>query len=317
MSKAEQDDYYPPAFSCDGSFGRLPLVANPTRDRADLAVLGIPYDGLVTFRPGARLGPKAIRAASTLCRNYSLQMDVAVYEQLRCVDAGDVAVNTFDFDATFRSIESHVGQLLDQQIMPVCLGGDHSVLLPILRAMSQRHRDLTLVQFDAHTDTSDESNGQKYHHGTCVRRAVEEGLVAGERIFQIGIRGSVATGETLGFAREAGIHMLGMAGFHEAKLRRDFLDQLRRTASSGPVYITFDVDGVDPAFAPGTGTPVIGGLTSFEALQTLQALRGLNIIGGDVVEVAPPYDHSDITALLGAGLAYEIAALIAVGKASR
>ena len=315
MVHDDRSAYYPPAFSCENSFGRLPFLSESDERAADLAFLGIPYDGLVTFRPGARLGPKAIRSASTLCRNYSLQMKVGVYEALRCVDAGDVDVNTFDFRQTFERIQAKVAGLMDRGMAVVSLGGDHSVLLPILRAVARRHPNLTLVQFDAHTDTSDESNGQKYHHGTCVRRAVEEGLVAGDRIFQVGIRGSLAGEDTLDFVRHAGIQVLDMPGFHEIQQRNAFMATIHETAGSGPVYVTFDVDGIDPAFAPGTGTPVIGGLTSYEAIACLRALRGLAIVGGDVMEMAPPYDNSEITALLGAGLAYEIAALIAWGRA--
>jgi len=315
LANEDRSDFYPPAFSCENAFGRLPFLDQNDGVTADLAFLGIPYDGLVTFRPGARLGPKAIRAASTLCRNYSLQMEVGVYETLRCVDAGDVAVDTFDFRQTFERIQTKVAALMNRGMAVVSLGGDHSVLLPILRAVAKRHPNPVLIQFDAHTDTSDQSNGQKYHHGTCVRRAVEEGLVAGERIFQIGIRGSLAGEDTLEFVRQAGIHVLDMQGFHDTRQRQAFIAAIHETAAGGPVYVTFDVDGIDPAFAPGTGTPVIGGLTSYEAVACLRALRGLAVVGGDVMEMAPPYDSSEITALLGAGLAYEIAALIAYGRA--
>lgn len=305
--------YYPPAFGNENTFGRLPAL-DPNGPAPELAFLGIPYDSLVTYRPGARLGPKAIRAASSLCRNFSIQMGVGVYDTLRCVDAGDVPVNTFDFQDTFTQIETRVGTLLDQGTAVISLGGDHSIILPLMRAYAARRPRLTLVQFDAHTDTSDESNGQRYHHGTCVRRAVEEGLVSGERIFQIGIRGSLAGEDTLDFVHQNKINVLGMPDFHNPTSRANFIAKLRETAGHDPVYVTFDVDGVDPAFAPGTGTPVIGGLTSYEALATLRALRGLNLVGGDVVEVAPPYDSSEITALLGAGLAHEIAALVAAGR---
>ena len=294
------------------TFGRLPL---DSKDAIDLAVLGVPYDGLVTFRPGARFGPGAIRQSSVLCRNYSQRMEVAVYERLRSVDAGDVAVNAFDFQETFRLIESRVGELQDRGAAVVALGGDHSILLPILRATSRRHPGLTLIDFDAHTDTSDESSsGQRFHHGTPIRRAIEEGLVEGHRIFQIGIRGTIASAGYDDFSTEAGIRRLDMNAFHDPALRAAFIDDLRRTAGSGPCYLTFDIDGVDPAFAPGTGTPVVGGLTSFEALNLMRSFRGLKFIGGDVVEVAPAYDSSDITSLLGAAIAFEIAALVAVAR---
>jgi len=278
-------------------------------------MLGIPFDGLVTNRPGARFGPSAIRQSSIRCRNYSQEMEVAVYERLRAVDVGDVDVNHFDYAETFRQIEFRVGELHQQGAAVLCLGGDHSILLPILRATSRKYPRLTLIQFDAHTDTSDEGWGQKHHHGTPIRRAVEERLVEGNHIFQIGIRGSVGRATTNDFARQAGIHMLDMRSLHNPKLRRAFLEALQEVAGADPCYLTFDIDGVDPAFAPGTGTPVVGGLTSFEALEMMRSFKGLNFIGGDVVEVAPAYDHSEITSLLAATLVFEIAALIAVAWA--
>jgi agmatinase len=280
----------------------------------DLAILGIPFDSLVTFRPGARFGPGAIRQSSVLCRNYSQQLEVGVYDRLRAVDAGDVTVNPFDFAETFRNIEDCVSDRQRRGTAVVSLGGDHSILLPILRATSQAHPGLTLIQFDAHTDTSDESSGQRFHHGTSVRRAIEEGLIQGDRIFQIGIRGSIASADYLDYAKQAAIHILDMPGFHEPNRRGAFLGTLREVAGTGPCYLTFDIDGIDPAFAPGTGTPVVGGLTSFEALNMMRSIKGLQFVGGDVVEVAPAYDRSEITALLAATIAMEIAALIALTR---
>ena len=303
-----------PAFSGITTFGRLPFIANTADQEFDLALLGIPYDGMVTNRPGARFGPNGIRQASIRGRNYSQQMEVGVYERLRCVDAGDVQVNPFDYAETFRQIESRVSELQQRGAAVVSLGGDHSVLLPILRATNKKYPKLTLIQFDAHSDTSDEGWGQRFHHGTPVRRAIEEGLVPGNRIFQIGIRGSIGSARYNDFANEAGIHVLNMHDFHDSNLRSAFLQTLRDVAGSDPCYLTFDIDGIDPAFAPGTGTPVVGGLTSFEALHLMRSFRGLNFIGGDVVEVAPAYDSSDITSLLAATLAFEIAALIAITR---
>lgn len=306
---------YQPAAGGIRTFSRLPYASETDDQEIDLAVLGIPFDGLVTFRPGARLGPGAIRQASGLCRNYSQQMEVAVFERLRAFDVGDVNVSPFNYEETFRQIENRVSQLQGQGAAVVALGGDHSVLLPILRATSKKYPQLTLIQFDSHTDTTDASpSGQRFHHGTCVRRAIDEKLIAGNRIFQIGIRGFLETVRSTDYEKEAGIHILDMQGVHEPSRREAFLHTLRETAGSGPCYLTFDVDGVDPAFAPGTGTPVVGGLTSFEALNMMRSFRGLQFIGGDVVEVAPPYDHSEITSLLGAAIALEIAALIAIAR---
>jgi len=309
------DSFYQPAVSGITTFSRLPQMIEIDDQEIDLAILGIPFDSLVTFRPGARFGPNAIRHSSVLCRNYSQQMEVGVYERLRAFDAGDVNVNPFDYEETFRQIEERVSQLQRRGAAVVALGGDHSILLPILRATSQRYPQLTLIQFDAHMDISDgTSAGQKFHHGTPIRRAIEEGLVQGNQIFQIGIRGSIASASYQDFAKQAEIQMLDMPGFHDPHRRAAFLATLREVAGAGPCYLTFDIDGIDPAFAPGTGTPVVGGLTSFEALNLMRSLRGLQLIGGDVVEVAPAYDCSEITSLLGAALAFEIAALIAIAR---
>lgn len=308
---------YQPAVGGGSTFSRLPLLTNINDQEIDLAVLGIPFDGLVTYRPGARFGPRAIRQSSVLCRGYSTQLEVGVYEQLRAFDAGDVNVNLFDYEETFRQIEARVSDLQRRGAAVVSLGGDHSILLPILRATSRKYTDLTLIQFDAHTDTSDASSGHKLHHGTSIRSVIEEGLVRGDRIFQIGIRGSIGSADYHDYGKQAGIHTLDMQGFHNSERRTKFLETLREVAGSNPCYLTFDIDGVDPAFAPGTGTPAVGGLTSFEALNMLGALKGLRFIGGDVVEVAPVYDSSEITSLLAAAIAFEIAALIALARAAR
>jgi agmatinase len=307
---------YQPAVSGNSTFSRLPQLDDAVDAEIDLAVLGIPFDGLVTYRPGARFGPRAIRQSSVLCRGYSQQMEVGVYEQLRAFDAGDVNVNLFDYEETFRQIEARVTDLQKRGAAVVSLGGDHSILLPILRVTRRKYPDLTLIQFDAHTDTSDATSGHKFHHGTSVRNAIEEGLIRGDRIFQIGIRGSVASAAYRDYGKQAGIRTLDMRGFHDASRRAEFLETLREVAGANPCYLTFDIDGIDPAFAPGTGTPAVGGLTSFEALDMLSALKGLQFIGGDVVEVAPAYDSSEITSLLAAAIAFELAALITHARAA-
>ncbi len=314
----DQNDFPPnqPSQALDGgfrTFSRLPHLAQIDGEEIGLAFLGIPFDSLVTYRPGARFGPNAIRQASGLCRNYSQQMEVGIFERLRAFDAGDLNVNSFEYVEAFNQIEEGVSQLQHRGASVVSLGGDHSILLPILRATSKKHPNLTLIQFDAHSDTSDAGpSGQRYHHGTIVRRAIEEGLVEGQRVFQIGIRGFIESASYNDFSKQAGIHVLDMQGVHSPSVRDIFLQSLRDIACAGPCYLTFDIDGVDPAFAPGTGTPIVGGLTSFEALDVMRSLRGLQFVGGDVVEIAPAYDHSEITALLGAAIALEIGALIAL-----
>lgn len=312
----KQTENRPPSFSGITTFSRLPYTTGIDEQQIDLAVLGIPFDSLVTNRPGARFGPNAIRQSSIRGRNYSQQMEVSVYDRLRSFDVGDVNVNPFDYAETFREIESRVGELQERGAAVVSLGGDHSILLPILRATGRRYPGLTVIQFDAHTDTSDGGWGQRFHHGTPVRRAIEEGLVEGSHVFQIGIRGSIGRASANDFAEQAGINILNMRDFHNPQVRGAFQETLQRVAGSGPCYLTFDVDGVDPAFAPGTGTPVVGGLTSFEALDMMRSFKGLKFVGGDVVEVAPAYDSSDITSLLAATLVFEMAALIAIARAS-
>src|SRR5215510_1566222 len=309
---ADSASLHQTSFAGISTFGRLPYAPTTVDGECDLAILGIPFDGMVTNRPGARFGPNAIRQASMRCRGYSQQMGVDVYKRLRSVDVGDVNVNPFDYVETFRQIENRVSDLQQRGAAVVSLGGDHSILLPILRATSRKFKNLTLIQFDAHRDTTNEGWGQRFHHGTPVRRIIEEGLVSGSQVFQIGIRGSVGSPASNEYASKAGIQTLDMSSFHDARWRETFVEKWRQVAGSAPCYLTFDVDGIDPAFAPGTGTPVVGGLTSFEALEMMRSLRGLEFIGGDVVEVAPAYDCSDITALLGATLAFEIAALIAM-----
>ena len=308
---------YQPAVGGGSTFGGLPPTAHVADEKIDLAFLGIPFDGLVTYRPGARFGPRAIRQSSVLCRGYSTQLEVGVYERLRAFDAGDVNVNLFDYEETFRRIEARVTSLQRRGAAVVSLGGDHSILLPILRATAQAHPNLTLIQFDAHSDTSDASSGHKLHHGTSIRSVIEEKLVRGDHVFQIGIRGSVGSADYHDYAKQAGIHTLDMHNFHQPERRAKFLATLREVAGANPCYLTFDIDGVDPAFAPGTGTPAVGGLTSFEALQLMRALKGLRFVGGDVVEVAPAYDHAEITALLAASIAFELAALITLARSRR
>jgi len=305
------------------TFMQLPaLVATNTPGNrvrgGQLAVLGIPWDGSVTCRRGASAGPKAIREASRLCRSHSLLMGVEVFGRLPGRDAGDVAVRTGDPAETMERIAACVTELHDAGADVIALGGDHSVLVPILRATSRRHAGLTLIQIDAHFDTTDAGGPPWRHHGTCVRDAIAEESVAGHRVFQIGLRGSVGTRDYFRFAEEQGISLLTMCGAHDPAGRAAFLARLRRQAGDGPCYLTFDIDGVDPAFAPGTGTPVPGGFTSYEALALLREFKGLNVVGADVVEVAPAYDSpGQITSLLAAALVLELGALIAASPRHR
>lgn len=314
MTKTRQAPKNPlisPRFSGISTFGRLPYLEDPKKGEANVAILGIPWDGGTTFRPGARFAPRAMRDASVLNRNYHPVLGVNIYEKLQVVDAGDVLVNPLNLMETFGNIEKKIATLRSRGMRVVSLGGDHSLLLPVLRGMKRTlDGPLTLVHFDAHTDSADQAWGERYHHGTPIRRAIEEKLLESGRIFQIGIRGPLTAASQESEALELGLQCLTVEGFHEAKTREAFFSKLKKVAGKGPVYITFDVDGVDPAFAPGTGTPVVGGLTSFEALSCLRRLDGLRIVGGDIVEVCPAYDHADITSLLGCAVAFEQLALM-------
>jgi agmatinase len=300
-----------PRFGDVATFNRLPYVADLKGKGVDVAILGIPFDGGTTFRPGARFGPRAVRDASVLCRNYNPNLGVNVYERLSVVDAGDVGVNPINLQATMAAIEARVGEIHKAGARAICVGGDHSVLLGELHATRARFGELTLIHFDAHTDTGDTAWGERFHHGTPIRRAIDEGVLKGSRIFQIGIRGPLTSASQDDYLAEQKINVLDIDSFHAPRKREAFFAKLRKTAGKGPCFITFDVDGVDPAFAPGTGTPVVGGLTSREALECVRRLSGLRIVGADVVEISPPYDHADLTSLLGAALVFEFLSLMA------
>jgi agmatinase len=301
-----------PRFGDIATFSRLPYLPELKGKDVDVAILGIPFDGGTTYRPGARFGPRAIRDASCMNRNYNPSLGVGIYERLNIVDGGDVGVNPINLQSTLRAVEKRVAEVHEAGARAICLGGDHSIVLPDLRAVHRKYGKVTLLHFDAHTDTGDEAWGEKYHHGTPIRRAIEEGLIEGPRIFQIGIRGPLTSATQDDYTREQGIHTLDIDSFHDVGKREAYFKKLRKIAEGTPCYITFDVDGCDPAFAPGTGTPVVGGLTSFEALQSVRRFKGLNIVGANVVEVSPPYDHADMTSLLAAALVFEFLSLMAI-----
>jgi len=282
---------------------RLPHVEDP--QGLDIAIVGVPYDGGTSYRPGARLAPREIRAQSSLIRPYNYFQKVAPFDLLNVADVGDVDAPPVSIERCYEAVESRVGALADAGARPIVIGGDHSISLPVLRALARRHGRLALVQFDAHIDTWDEYFGGKYFHGTPFRRAIEENLVDGTRFVQVGIRGPMYGEDDFDFHRQHGITVIDIdqvkAGGIAATVERV------RAIVSGPVYVTFDVDAVDPAFAPGTGTPEVGGLTSHEAQQLVRGLAGLSLVGGDIVEVAPVFDGpGQITALLAANIMFEL-----------
>jgi guanidinopropionase len=297
-----------PRFAQPATFMRLPHVEDPRG--LDVAIVGVPYDGGTSYRPGARLGPREVRAQSSLIRPYSYFQKVAPFDRLNVADIGDIDAPPVSIEKCYEVVTERIGAIADAGARPIVIGGDHSISLPILRALGRRRGPLALVQFDAHIDTWDEYFGGKYFHGTPFRRAIEEGLVDGRRFIQIGIRGPMYGEDDFDFHREHGITMIDI---DQVKARGIAwtVEQIRRVAT-GPAYMTFDIDSVDPAFAPGTGTPEVGGLTSHEAQQLLRGLSGLSLAGGDIVEVAPPFDGpGQITALLAANLMFEFLCVMA------
>jgi agmatinase len=291
---------------------RLPHRADLTG--VDVAILGAPFDGGTSYRPGTRLAPREIRSQSSLIRPYSRFQRVAPFDTLSVVDAGDVDASPVNLEHAHAAIEARVAEIVGARAVPMVVGGDHSVSLPVLRALAARHGPLGLVQFDSHIDTWDEDFGSKLFHGSPFYYAVADGLVDPRRFVQVGIRGPMYGPGDFAFHRERGIRVIdieeagrmGVAAVAEA---------IRESVSGGPVHVTFDIDAVDPAFAPGTGTPEVGGFTSREAQQLLRGLGGLSIAGCDLVEVSPLFDGpGQITSLLAANLLFEMLCAIAVGR---
>jgi agmatinase len=278
----------------------------------DAAVYGIPFDTATTYRTGTRFGPEAIRSASALLRPYNPALDVNVVETLSIVDYGDLPVSPGDTQRTYGQVEQALAPLVEAGVFPLALGGDHSVTLAELRVLARRHGPVALVQLDAHGDTWDEYFGQRYFHGTTFLRAAEEKLIEPGASTQAGLRGSLYGAEDLESARELGFAVLSCE-----QLRTlgpgSFASLVRERSGKRPVFVSFDVDVLDPAFAPGTGTPEVGGLSTAEALAFVRALRGIGLVGADVVEVSPPYDGpGQQTALAAANVAYELLSLRAL-----
>jgi agmatinase len=301
-----------PRYTGVRTFARCPHVTEP--DGVDAAVVGAPFDTATSYRPGARFGPEAIRAASMLLRPYNTALAVDVFPKLSVVDWGDLDLTPGNAARTTEQIADGLAPLLASGIVPVLLGGDHSVTLGSLRAQAAAHGPVAVVLLDAHADTWDAYYGERYFHGTVFRRAVEEGVVAPERSLLAGMRGSLYSDEDLGSARELGFDVI--TGDELGRIApEEYAQRVRERLGEGPVYLSFDIDVVDPAFAPATGTPEVGGLTSREALAFVRSLKGIRFGGFDVVEVSPPYDGpGQITSLLGANVAYEFLALTALAK---
>jgi agmatinase len=296
------------------TFGRRPHTRE--LDGVDVAIVGVPYDGATSYRSGTRFGPRAIREQSLLLWGYNNALSVAPFKALKVIDYGDVDVVPVDVLATHAAIETEVSKIIQEGSKVITLGGDHSIALPLLRAHARKYGRMAVIHFDAHPDTWDTEFGeQKYSHGTPFRRAIEEKLIDTSAYIQIGIRGPTSGAQDYQDALELGARMitideamrLGLGGI---------LNEIRQRVGNKPVYITLDIDSIDPAFAPGTGTPEVGGFSSYQMLQILRGLKGLNLVGGDLVEVSPPFDHSNITAILAANLIFEFLSLMAVNRAS-
>ncbi len=305
------DSFVTPRFSGVRTFMRLPNVHD--LENADAAIVGAPFDTGATFRAGARFGPEGIRSASHLLRRYNPSLDVVIFEHLSVIDYGDVPVVPGYIEESYRRIAEGLEPIHRAGVVPIVLGGDHSIALPELRAAAAVHGPLALVQFDSHPDTWDAYFGEKHTHGTPFRRAVEEGLLRPERSIQVGMRGSIYDMGDWDAARELGFDLVPTDAVRKLGMDETIV-RIRERVGDARVYVSFDVDFVDPAFAPGTGTPEIGGFTSREAQEFVRGLAGLEIVGCDVVEVYPAYDPAQITALLAANVAHEFLSLIALGR---
>ena len=300
-----------PRFAGPDTFARLPRLQDISS--ADVAILGVPFDSGVSYRPGARFGPQAIRAGSKLLRSYHPALDVEPWKVLQLADAGDVAVNPFDIDEAIADIQAAATALYDKASKIITIGGDHTIALPLLRAAYAQHGPISLVHFDAHLDTWDTYFGAKYTHGTPFRRASEEGILALDSSAHVGIRNYVYSPHDFSEDRRLGFAIVSTLDIARRGVD-DAIDRVLDRVGNNPVYVSIDIDVLDPAHAPGTGTPEPGGLTTRELQLILHGLTALNIVGADVVEVSPAYDHAELTSMAAAVAAFELVAMFAKAK---
>lgn len=292
-----------PRFGGLASMMRLPVAASAAG--LDAAFIGVPLDIGASNRAGARFGPRQIRAESSLIRPYNMATGAAPFDALQVADLGDVPINTYSLEKSVDLITGFYREVLGHGCVPLTLGGDHTIALPILRAVAERHGPVALIHVDAHADVNEEMFGERIAHGTPFRRAVEEGLLQTNKVWQIGLRGSGYAADDFDWPRRQGFTIIPA---HEVwwQSLAPIMDKVRAVIGDAPCYLSFDIDGIDPAYAGGTGTPEIGGLSVPQALEIIRGCRGLNLVGADLVEVSPPYDPSGNTALLGANLLYEM-----------
>ena len=292
------------------TFMRQPATRNLTN--VDVAIMGVPFDGGTSYRSGTRMGPRKIREASLMLWGYNNVLGVSPLDKLEVVDYGDVNVVPVSIEATMEAITAEARDVLTSQTTLITLGGDHSITFPLLRAHAEAFGPLAVVHFDSHPDTwESEFGGQLCSHGTPFRRAIEEGLIDTSAYIQVGIRGSTSGPDDLLEARQLGARVMPIEEVFELGMPA-VIRTIREMMGERRVYVSLDIDAVDPAFAPGTGTPEVGGLTSFQMLQLVRGLRGLNLVGFDLVEVNPAFDHGDVTSILAANLAFEFLSLIAL-----
>jgi agmatinase len=311
VPKGPIDPLKVPRFAGPSTFARLPRLDEV--DRCDVAVVGVPFDSGVTFRPGARFGPIAVRQASRLLRNYHPALDVHPFAEQQVADAGDIACTPFDIQEAIGQIEAGANALFERTAHFVAIGGDHTIALPLLRAFKKRHGPAALLHFDAHLDTWDTYFGASYTHGTPFRRAFEEGLLLEDHSMHVGIRGPLFSPQDLADDARFGFRIVTAMDFEELGVR-GVVERVRERIGASPLYVSIDIDVLDPGAAPGTGTPEAGGLTSRELLGVLRGLRGLRLLAADLVEVAPAYDHAEITAMAASHVAYELLALLAPAR---
>ena len=297
-----------PRFSGLATFARLPRLDEVAK--ADIAVVGIPFDAGASYRPGARFGPAHIRESSRLLRPYNPAQDASPFALAQVVDAGDIAVNPFNIELAVEQIEQGVDELLDAGMRLVTLGGDHTIAYPILKALHKKHGPVTVIHFDAHLDTWDTYFGAPLTHGTPFRRASEDGFIELESCLHVGIRGPLYATTDLSDDKKLGFEVLTSIDMDKLGVEGVIKRMLARVGNK-PVYVSIDVDVLDPAFAPGTGTPEMGGLSSREMLALLRSLETVNLVGADIVEVSPQYDNAQITGIAAAHMAYELITLMA------
>ena len=302
-----------PRYAGEATFARLPRLAEVAR--ADVAVVGVPFDSGVSYRPGARFGPGHIRESSRLLRPYNPALQASPFATQQVADAGDLAVNPFSIDEAIGTVERAARGLLEQAGRLLTQGGDHTIALPLLRAVSAVHGPVSVVHFDAHLDTWDTYFGAAYTHGTPFRRASEEGLLDRSGCLHVGVRGSLYTDADLTQDSELGFQHIPAPDVEELGVP-GLVERIADRVGGRPVYVSVDIDVLDPAHAPGTGTPEAGGLTSRELLATLRSFARLNLVGADIVEVAPAYDHAQITGIAAAHVGYELLSALAAGKAA-